>query len=228
MSKEPRSNISNTRQLSLTENVGKTTIPMILPSSTLQTDQNQNLDPMNLPSLPEWLTSRLGMVSRQGWGQPGIIPASQELSVSQRGRVRLMMRDLDTLCQKTSLTDPHSANEVLGAITRLLLALPSKASGEATGEAKAEAYMIALEDMPAWAVTGAIRGWYRGEHGTEHNYTFAPAPAVLRRLAMAERWKVEGRIKALGELLEAVPEIEHNEEHRTEMLGKLRGIGVGG
>lgn len=132
------------------------------------------------------------------------------------------------LLSNTSLNHPQTANEVLGLITRLLLALPSKATGEATGEAKGEAYMIALEDMPAWAVTAAIYGWYRGEYGMEHNYTFAPAPAVLRKLAMAERWKVEGRAKALGELLEAVPEREFDEQHRTEMLGKLRGIGIGG
>lgn len=110
----------------------------------------------------------------------------------------------------------------------MLLALPSKGAGEATGEAKADAYMIALEDMPAWAVTAAIRGWYRGEHGTEHNYTFAPAPAVLRKLAMTERWKVSGRAKALGELLEAVPEVEFSDDHRKEMLGRLQRIGVGG
>lgn len=90
--------------------------------------------------------------------------------------------------------------------------------------------MIALEDMPAWAVTGAIRGWYRGEHGTEHNYTFAPAPAVLRRLTMIERHKVAGRATALGELLEAVPEPEFSDDHRKDMLDKLKlvyaGLGV--
>lgn len=136
--------------------------------------------------------------------------------------------DLQSLLNTTSLNHRETANEVLGAITSLLLALPSKASGEATGEAKAEAYMIALEDMPAWAVTAAIRGWYRGEHGTDHNYTFAPAPSVLRRLVMAERHKVKGRADSLGELLEAVPELEFTEEHLKEMLGKLRSIGVGG
>lgn len=109
----------------------------------------------------------------------------------------------------------------------MLLALPSKGAGEATGEAKADAYMIAIEDMPAWAVTAAIRGWYRGEHGAEHNYTFAPAPAALRKLAMAERWKVAGRAKALGELLEAVPEVEFSDDHRKEMLNKMKNIGIG-
>lgn len=121
-----------------------------------------------------------------------------------------------------------TANEVLGAVTRMLLALPSKASGEAIGEAKADAYMIALEDMPAWAVTAAIRGWYRGEHGPDYNYTFAPAPADLRKFAMAERWRVAGRVKDLEELLEAVPEREFSDKHRGEMLLKLKSLGVGG
>lgn len=132
------------------------------------------------------------------------------------------------MIQHHSLNCPSTANEVLGAITRLLLALPYKGAGEATGEAKADAYMIALEDMPAWTITAAIRGWYRGEHGTEHNYKFAPAPAVLRKLVLVERWKVAGRAKALGELLEAVPGVEFSDEHRREMLGRLQRIGVGG
>lgn len=192
------------------------------------TAQLMPLDPANLPSLPEWLTSRLGMVSRQGWGKPGTLPQNRCLSSKERQTVEGLRKSLEATLSNTSLTHPQTANEVLGAVTKMLLALPSKGAGEATGEAKADAYMIAIEDMPAWAVTAAIRGWYRGEYGTEHNYTFAPAPAVLRKLAMTERWKVSGRAKALGELLEAVPEVEFSDDHRKEMLGRLQRIGVGG
>lgn len=195
---------------------------------TSLTAQSTPLDPANLPSLPEWLTSRLGMVSRHGWGKPGTLPVSQCLSTDERSQVSLRKTLYESLLAGTSLNDPATANEVLGTVTRLLLALPSKAAGEATGEAKGEAYMIALEDMPSWAVSQAIRAWYRGECGSEHNYTFAPAPAVLRKLAMTERWKVASRVKALGELLEAVPEVEFSDDHRAEMIGKLRSIGVGG
>lgn len=214
MSKELTLNSSNTRPHGLTASAGPT-------------NTRQPLDPLNLPSLPEWLTSRLGMVSRErGYHRPATIPESKQLNLSERTAVQAQLGMLRELFSNTSLTSPETANEVLGAVTRMLLALPSKASGEATGEAKADAYMIALEDMPAWAVTAAIRGWYRGEHGADHNYTFAPAPADLRKFAMAERWKVAGRVKALEELLEAVPEIEFSDEHRREMLGKLRSIGL--
>ncbi len=191
-----------------------------------QINTQQPLDPLNLPSLPDWLTSRLGMVSRQGWGKPGTLPQNQSLAMQERTEVQSYLNGLNGLLEYSSLTHPLTANEVLGAITRLLLALPSKASGEATGEAKGEAYMIALEDLPAWAVTAAIRGWYRGECGSDHNYTFAPAPAVLRDIAMRERWRVAGRVKALTELLEAVPEREFTDEHRGKMLLKLKSLGV--
>ena len=215
MSKEPSRSLSSIPQRGSMADAGRTTT-------------QQPLDPLNLPSLPEWLTSRLGMVSRQnGYRRPASIPESRQLSSQERMEVGSLLITLNGLYRNTSLNHPQTANEVLGAITRLLLALPSKASGEATGEAKAEAYMIALEDMPAWAITVAIRGWYRGEHGPEHNYTFAPAPVVLRRLVMIERHKVAGRATALGELLEAVPEVEYSDEYRAEMLGKLRSIGVG-
>lgn len=214
MSKELIPNSSNTPQRGSMVNAG-------------QTNTRNPLDPMNLPSLPEWLTSRLGMVSRQGWGQRCKLPVRASLSSVERMELKSNLTDLNGLLLHSSLNHPSTANEVLGAITRLLLALPSKASGEATGEAKAEAYMIAVEDSPAWAVTAAIRGWYRGEHGQEHNYTFAPAPAILRELAMKEHWKVAGRVKALTDLLEAVPEMEFSDEHRGEMLLKLKSIGIG-
>ncbi len=217
MSKEPNRSLSSTQRHSLTGVVGRTNTP-------------SPLDPAKLPSLPEWLTSRLAMVSRQGFGSIPTLPSRHSLTLQQREWIEGHQIALNGLTTDSSLNNTQTANEVLGAITRLLLALPSKASGEATGEAKAEAYMIALEDMPAWAVTGAIRGWYRGEHGTEHNYTFAPAPAVLRRLTMIERHKVAGRATALGELLEAVPEPEFSDDHRKDMLDKLKlvyaGLGV--
>ena len=217
MSKEPNRSLSSIPQRGSMADAGKTTTPA-------------RFDPARLPSLPEWLTSRLAMVSRQGWSQPALIPLSKQLSNIERQEVAAIIDHLKSPLKSTSLNCSQTANDVLGAITRLLLALPSKAGGEATGEAKGEAYMMALEDMPAWAVTGAIRGWYRGEHGPDHNYTFAPAPAVLRRLAMAERWKVEGRVRELQGLLDAVPEPEFSDDHRAEMLDKLKlvyaGLGV--
>jgi len=210
MSKEPNRSLSSIPRHGSTAIVGKT--------STLA-----RFDPANLPSLPGWLTSRLGMVSVKSWGKTSL-PESQALSCQERLEVQLHLSILNGFLEHSSLNHPQTANEVLGAVTRLLLALPSKAAGEATGEAKAEAYMMALEDLPAWAVTAAVRRWYRGECGPNHNYTFAPAPATLRDISIAEKWKVQGRADKLKGLLDATLEPEFSEEHCEEMRGKLRDL----
>lgn len=186
-------------------------------------------DPANLPSLPGWLRSRLGMVSREEiregnqYRMGPVLPGNCALSDHERRAIQSHTKALDGLCRKTSLTHPDVANEVLGALARLLRAFPTK-EGELTGEAKTEAYMIAIEDLPEWAIRQAIRGWYRGEHGSGYNYTFAPAPADLRELSMMELWKVKGRATQLQSLLDAVPRVEYSLEHRKDMLERIQKV----
>lgn len=211
MSQEPNRSLSSTRQHGLTTSAGRTNT------------QNQ-IDPANLPSLPVWLQSRLAMVSKQGWGRPATLPANQALTSREITEIQLHLSVLNGFLEHSSLNHPQTANEVLGLVARLLQALPLKNQSELAGEAKAEAYMIAVEDMPDWAVRQAVREWYRGAYGDEHNYTFAPAPAVLRKLSMIERFKVAGRAKALGELLEAIPTIEYSDEHKADMMRRIADV----
>jgi hypothetical protein len=64
---------------------------------------------------------------------------------------------------------------------QMIRASGGTAPSEATLSAKAAAYLDAVGDQPAWALQEAVRRWNRGECG-DHNYNFAPAPAVLRRV----------------------------------------------
>ena len=91
-----------------------------------------------------------------------------------------------------------------------MMVLPSSQAGEESSDARAEAYMAALEDVPSWAVDAAIRGWYRSEYGAGYNYRWAPGPAELRTVAYLEAWKVKERIRDLERVLEAKPFFKPN------------------
>lgn len=73
----------------------------------------------------------------------------------------------------------------------------------ASGRARIDAYSVALDDVPSWAVATAITKWHRGDCGSDMNYTFAPAPAILRDLAKRELEPVALWLNRMQSLLAA-------------------------
>ena len=98
-----------------------------------------------------------------------------------------------------------------------MMVLPSSSAGEESSDAKAEAYMAALEDVQSWAVEAAIRGWYRSEYGPGYNYRWAPGPAELRAVAYLEAWKVKERIRDATRLINAKPFFEPRPDLATKV-----------
>lgn len=113
------------------------------------------------------------------------------------------------------------------AVARLLVAFPATdVTGGAAG-ARAEAFAIALDDLPAWAVAAACRDWLRGEGGKGgENYAFAPSPPQLRRLAERHVTVARGRAVTLELLAGAAAEREFTHEHRRQMLGRLAALRI--
>ena len=90
-----------------------------------------------------------------------------------------------------------------------MLVKPARAGGSEAAEARLDAFMEALDDVPHWAVAIAIRKWHRGEcglneHGERYDYRWAPESADLRRLARIEAYGTHARIEFLERLLNAV------------------------
>jgi hypothetical protein len=108
----------------------------------------------------------------------------------------------------------------------MMLTLPSREAGDLAAEAKSEAYMAALDDVPCWAVQEAMRRWYRGECGAKHDYRWQPAPATLRELALVETYRVRAVRRKMSQLLTAEPLIEFDEGHCQRMREKIQSLGL--
>jgi hypothetical protein len=181
--------------------------------------------PGTIPSLPEWLASLLAVCERTMTGKPEIA-ASRALVPAQRQLISNYIEKLEFIYAQTPENDTTADQIMLVTITKMLKALAGSKKQEAECEVKAEAYAVALEDVPAWAIVAAARGWYRGAYGPDHDYAWPPAPAVLRAAAVSEAKKLKGRMVELRNLLAAPLRPEYSDEYRAETLGRLRRLMV--
>jgi hypothetical protein len=110
-----------------------------------------------------------------------------ELSGDERTEIGKQLAQLANL----TVPKPNDDKAKLVLLTRMLLAYPSAGMTEKAAEARGEAYLFVLDDIPAWVVDQAIRTWLRGETGHLENmpqnvvdYRWAPPPPVLRHACL--------------------------------------------
>jgi hypothetical protein len=187
-----------------------------------------------MPSLPAWVDLRDASMKDEHQPDPltgkhrmvPTLPTNLILSQAERDELMRHVRELDALCGPTPADDPAAEGDMLIDLTKMMLVLPAVRQNEASAEACGEAYLIALDDVPPWAVRAAIRRWYRGdggkdERGQPRDCHWRPAPADLREIATGELWRVKARATKLRKLLRAEPLIEFSDEHRSVMLARL-------
>jgi hypothetical protein len=102
------------------------------------------------------------------------------------------------------------------AVSKMTMVLAGKEAGELASEAKGEAFIDALEDVPSWAVWK----WHRAEYGPRHDYKWQPAPATLRELSMLEVYRVKGIRRRLADLILADPLLEFTNEQLESMSAR--------
>jgi hypothetical protein len=184
--------------------------------------------PAKLNTLPRWVEQRCASCKTES--QPGpdgayrmvpTLPAALIPSKEQKMLIERHIVDLNAILAMTPYEDDRHGELTLMTVTKMSLVLASREAGDLAGEAKGEAYMAALEDVPSWAVQEAMRKWYRGDCGAKHDYKWQPAPATLRELAMLETYRVMGIRRKLNELLLAEPLIEYSEEEQAAMRAKM-------
>jgi hypothetical protein len=187
-----------------------------------------------MPSLPEWVGSRIESLKIETQPDPvtgrhhlvPTLPSNLMLDERQRDAIAQHITGLDACARSIPANDPAAEEAVLVIVTKLMLALPSPKQNEASAEARGEAFMAALDDLPPWAVAAAARRWYRGDVGKDargepHDTHWCPAPSELRGIAQVELWRVLGRAKILRDVLRAEPAVEYSDEHRRKMLERL-------
>lgn len=209
-------------------------IPAILKVDSVELPQLPDVRrPDRLPSLPAWLACRIASLKNESqpdqsgkWREVPTLPASLILKAVEREALALHISDLNALCAQTPANDVQAEQATLLVLTKMFLVLPAPTQTDLSAEARGEAFLAALDDIPAWATGAAVRRWYRGEageneRGQPYDCHWCPAPADLRSIALAETWRVMGRAKLLARLLRAELLIEHTEEHCQRMRGKL-------
>jgi hypothetical protein len=124
------------------------------------------------------------------------------LTDEQRFCIRRKIAELRAACEADDGTENRKGR--LGLIANLLLAFPITNGTSEAGRARAEAYLLALDDVPPWAIAEAIKRWHRGECGDGYNYRWAPAPAELRALSMERLLPAKETIAHLEAVLGAL------------------------
>jgi hypothetical protein len=171
-----------------------------------------HLDTMR--SLPSHLARLANSIGTTKWpGQPERLdlPSGMVLSPQHRTEAEERLKQIEAIVGGTNLTSNESAKARLSLLTKMLLAFPAVgSSSEAAAQARSDVYDDALSDVPPWALNNAIKRWSRGEVPTDLNlgslnFNFAPAPAVLRKLAKIEVSPFEAQAYQLRRLLKAIP-----------------------
>ena len=157
-----------------------------------------------------------------------MLPAALMLTPQHRAAIEQHVAAVTTLLEQTPERNDRFGKRTLVVVSKLLVTLAGRESGELAGAAKGEAYMAALDDVPCWATEEGARLWYRAECGAQHNYTWPPSPAVLRGISRLPECAVRSKATRLQQLLaaeeERVPSAHHCELMRArfaELVAEL-------
>jgi hypothetical protein len=124
------------------------------------------------------------------------------LSTEERASAEKVLADLRAAQQSNDAPDARKLR--LAIVSKMLLAYPIAGASTETGRARGEAYLDALDDVPPWAVSEGVKCWHKGHCG-DHDYRWAPAPAVLRKVALEQVNPVRAAAAHVAGLLAAVP-----------------------
>ena len=103
------------------------------------------------PCLPGWVNGIAGSIREDDDRRPTLTPDRMPTS-EQRYELEKHCHCLTKLLQQQPANSRECAKKTFGLIAKLMLAKPARAGGSETAKARAEAYEIALSDVPSWAV----------------------------------------------------------------------------
>lgn len=158
------------------------------------------------------------------------LPRDLVLTDEQRAVIEEYILAIEVRCKQTPEDNAVWEAATLVKITELLMSPFRNARLTAIeAEVAGRQFLIALRDVPVWAVEIAIERWICGscgnnEQGQPYDCEWRPAPAALRRVALEVKYSVSGELRPLRRLLLAEPLIEFDDDHCKQMKAKLAGL----
>ena len=129
------------------------------------------------PDLRRLRRISLGTVQWPGLPPRKYLSGGLTLTDSDRRRAEAFRKQLVLASRVIPTQETRKAQFAL--ITKMLLTYPVANASAQSGTARGEAYLEAIDDVAPEILAEAIKRWNRGEVG-EHDYRWAPSPAVLR------------------------------------------------
>jgi hypothetical protein len=171
-----------------------------------------------LRSVPQWIGSlqKAAVTGPDGnpvWEPKPKIPASLMPTGPQR-------QAIETICGQLELAERAGPIEASASwVGKLIEFYANGQTSEETADTKLAGFMIAVGDLPAWAIENAVTSWFRGKCG-KRNYEFAPSPALFREIAESQLKIARGHRASFERLLRAEPIDEPTEAEREAVAGK--------
>lgn len=159
-------------------------------------------------SLPACVTSRakwLGTVetgnSQTFYLSEGLTPLSESEIVAARQR----LADIEAIVEPAN--DDAEDAQKLSMLTELFISKPSAAMTATGAAVRGRSYMMALDDLPAWAIADAIKRWHRGEVDgiPREDLKWAPDTWALRQIASSLLEPYRAADQTIRALLQARP-----------------------
>lgn len=182
------------------------------------------------PSLPPRvaaLATAVGTVQHPGQAVRYNLPVGFSISPAERAEAESIKSTLEQYLDPEIPFAGKTPNDAkLAIITTMLMGYAIGAGSELGSDAKFDLYDWALVGLPAWSVVAAVKLWARGEcpADVEKNpqFKYAPSPATLRGIALAEIEPYRRSVYRLKNLLAAVP---LEEAMKREPTAKEFGVG---
>ncbi|OKO70915.1 hypothetical protein [Bradyrhizobium sp. NAS96.2] len=191
-----------------------------------------------MPSWPEWVDLRVRSMKDEcqralvdgKYRTLPTLPVDLALTQDQRAEIERYISDVLALFEQTPAQHEDWERATLAKITELFFGplrngRPSADEVEIAGKY----YLLALRDVPSWAVDIAVENWLCGfcgndERGEPYDSQWRPVPAVLKKVAISVTYPLHAQVRMLRRLLAAEPIIEFSEEHRANMRARVAGL----
>ncbi len=137
------------------------------------------------------------------------LPAELMLTATERAEMERRLVAIKTIITGSNLTPAECSKARLSLLTRMQLAFPAFGnSSDAAADARGDIYDDAVEDIPPWALSAAIKRWTKGDVPELRlgalNFNFAPGPAVLLAICKLELADFKAQALAIERLLACV------------------------